>query len=205
MMESSDARKRDNASDSGRLDDARNGRIARERHVRSVFVVVAGVLTDQAQKVAFAEHDQMVQQLASQRSDESLGVPILPRRSRSDEQRLRPKPADPLVEALTVNAISLANQTALTSGPVASAICCAAHAAYGCAVTFTCSSRRRSRDSTTKTYSVRKVAVGTVRKSTAIVPAKWSRTNVAHVVDGGRGGRPVVRGMYLATESLLTS
>jgi len=37
--------------------------------------------------------------------------------------------------------------------------------AVGCAVTLTCTIRRRSRDKTTKTKSTRKVAVGTVKKS----------------------------------------
>jgi hypothetical protein len=49
------------------------------------------------------------------------------------------------------------------------------------------------------------VTVGTVRKSMAIVPAKCIRTNVAHVLDGGRPGRPVRFGIYFATASLLTS
>ena len=58
------------------------------------------------------------------------------------------------------------------SGPTASTICCAAHAAYGCAVTLTCRTRRRSSERTKNTYSTLNVTVGTVRKSIAIVPAE---------------------------------
>src|SRR5271165_4147293 len=39
----------------------------------------------------------------------------------------------------------------------------------------------------------------------AMVPAKCIRTKVPQVVEGGRPGRPAGVGMYLATESLLTS
>jgi hypothetical protein len=59
-----------------------------------------------------------------------------------------------------------------TSGPSASTICWAAHAAYGCAVTLMCRTRRRSRERTKKTYKTPKVTVGAVRKSTAIVPTR---------------------------------
>jgi hypothetical protein len=45
--------------------------------------------------------------------------------------------------------------------------------------------------------------MGTVKKSTAIVPARWLRTNVFHVCDGGEGiSTP---SMYLATVSLATA
>src|SRR5450432_2780648 len=65
--------------------------------------------------------------------------------------------------------------------------------------------RRLSSESTKNTYSTLNVTVGTVRKSIAIVPAKWVRRNVPHVVDGGRRGAPGRFGMYLETVSLLTS
>ena len=48
------------------------------------------------------------------------------------------------------------------------------------------------------------VTVGTVRKSIAMVPARWSRTNVFQVCEGGRSGRSGGFGMYLATVSLST-
>jgi hypothetical protein len=93
----------------------------------------------------------------------------------------------------------------LAAGPTASTICWAAHAAYGCAVTLTWRTRRRSSDSTKNTYSTWNVTVGTVRKSIAIVPARCVRRNVPHVADGGRPGVPDRFGMYFATVSLLTS
>ena len=44
---------------------ARSRRVPVERHVRAVLVVVARVLSDQAEQVAFTEHDQVIQKLAS--------------------------------------------------------------------------------------------------------------------------------------------
>src|ERR1035438_6451811 len=65
--------------------------------------------------------------------------------------------------------------------------------------------RRLSSESTKNTYSTSKVTVGTVRKSTAMVPARCVRRNVTQVIDGGRRGAPGRFGMYRATASLPTS
>ena len=71
-------------------------------------------------------------------------------------------------------------------------------------MTFTCSTRRLSSERTKKTYSVRNITVGRVRKSIAIVVPRWLRTKVLHVCDGGRRGRRAGGGMYLATVFLST-
>src|SRR5437899_8758370 len=65
----------------------------------------------------------------------------------------------------------------------------AVHAAVGCAVTLKCTSRRRLWVSTTSTNRTRKVAVGTVKKSSAIRSGAWFFKNVRHACDGGLRGR----------------
>ena len=65
MLEPGDAGKGDNATVTRWFDDARDGRIAAERHVRSVVVVILGVEPNQTEQVAFAEHDHMIEYLAS--------------------------------------------------------------------------------------------------------------------------------------------
>jgi hypothetical protein len=70
---------------------------------------------------------------------------------------------------------------------------------------LTCKSRRRASERTMKTYSVLNVAVGTVRKSIAIVPARYKCRNAPHVTEGGRPTGRDGFGMYLATASLLTA
>ena len=68
--------------------------------------------------------------------------------------------------------------------------CCAVHSAVGCSVTFQCRIRRVPMFSTRNTYTTRKVAVTTTKKSHASVPWAWFRTNVLHVCDDedGRDG-----------------
>jgi hypothetical protein len=83
---------------------------AGERHVRSVLVVVAAVLTYQTQQMPFTQHDHVVEQLTAERPDESLRVPVHPRRPRRDAHGREPQPLDPLVEGATVDAISVADQ-----------------------------------------------------------------------------------------------
>src|SRR5215467_6512301 len=62
---------------------------------------------------------------------------------------------------------------------------CAVQAAVGCSVTLKCNTRRRSCANTMNTYSTRKVAVGTVRKSIETDSRKWLSRNVRQVCDGG--------------------
>jgi hypothetical protein len=59
-MQTADSGKSDDVSERLRLDRARDRRIAVEAHVGPVFVVVAGVPSDQVKQVALAEHDQVI-------------------------------------------------------------------------------------------------------------------------------------------------
>ena len=78
----------------------------------------------------------------------------------------------------------------------ASRSCWAVQPAVGCAVTLTCTIRRRSWARTTNTKSTRKVAVGTVKKSMDASWDTWLARNARQVRDGGfRGRRP----RYFAT------
>jgi hypothetical protein len=65
VVEAADARKRDDRATARRLDGARDGRVAIERHVRSVLVVIGDVLADQPQQMALSKHDDVIEQLAT--------------------------------------------------------------------------------------------------------------------------------------------
>src|SRR5262245_58922724 len=65
--------------------------------------------------------------------------------------------------------------------------CCAVHSAVGCSVTFQCKMRRLPTSRTTKTYSTRKDAVTTMKKSVASTDRAWFRTNVLHACVPRRG------------------
>jgi Zn-dependent alcohol dehydrogenase len=90
VVEPADTRKGHDPATARRLDRAPHGRIAIERHVRPVLVVVGGVPPNQTEEVALTEHDHVVEQLAAQNADEGLGVPVrgvaraLPFRSRGN-------------------------------------------------------------------------------------------------------------------------
>jgi hypothetical protein len=77
VVQAADAAKGDDLSGAGRFDGARDRRIAAERHVRSVPVVVVDVLADQAEQMPLAEHDDVVEQFAPQRPDPPLGESVL--------------------------------------------------------------------------------------------------------------------------------
>ena len=69
------------------------------------------------------------------------------------------------------------------------------HAAVGCSVTATCTTRRRSWARSTKTNSSRHVTVGTTKKSAAISCCAWLVKNVRQVCEGSGWGQA----MYVAT------
>ena len=79
--------------------------------------------------------------------------------------------------------------------------CSAVQAAVGCSVTLTCNIRRRSWLSMIRTKRIRKVAVGTVKKSSAMISLAWFERNVRQVWDGGP--RRLI--MYLETAASETS
>jgi hypothetical protein len=91
------------------LDCARDGRVAIERHVRSVLVAIGRVLLDQAEQVALTEHDHVVEQLAAQSPHEALSAPLLPRRSRSDDELLDAQVSHACVEQRPVDAVVVSN------------------------------------------------------------------------------------------------
>lgn len=65
MMQPSDSRKRHDLPEQARLDAARGRRVTVEAQVRAILVVVGDVLADQVEEVTLAEHDHMVEQLAT--------------------------------------------------------------------------------------------------------------------------------------------
>src|SRR5258708_34022126 len=69
---------------SGPLNRAREWRIFVQRAVRSQIIVIAGIGLQNAAEVRLAQGDHMVDALASDRSDQSFGEPVLPRRAWSD-------------------------------------------------------------------------------------------------------------------------
>ena len=65
VVEPADSRKCDDLACVRRFDGARDRRVAIERHVRSVLVVIGDMLADQPEQVPLPKHDQVIEQLAT--------------------------------------------------------------------------------------------------------------------------------------------
>jgi hypothetical protein len=65
VVQASDAGKCDDLASARRLGSARNRRIALERHVWSILIIVGDVVTDQAEQMPLPEDNDVVEQLAA--------------------------------------------------------------------------------------------------------------------------------------------
>ena len=79
MVEPTDTWERHDAADLRRLYLALGGGVRLQGHVRPVDVIVGEVLSENSPKMLLVENDHVVETLATDRADQSLGVGILPR------------------------------------------------------------------------------------------------------------------------------
>jgi hypothetical protein len=137
-----------------------------EREVRARLVVVREVRGQGAAQVPFAEDENVIQTLASDRTDEALGKRILPGAVRRREDFGDPHALQAALKLMAVDLIAVAHEKGrrgviregvddLLGGP----------GAVGCSVTLKWTTRRRWWASTTRTKRTRSRAVGTVKKS----------------------------------------
>jgi hypothetical protein len=141
---------------------------------RSVLLVIADVLADDATKVFFIQRDDVVEDLAAAASNPSFGRSVLlwgvNACSFGFQSGGRQEGNDVAVE----NGIVIQNDVAISaaSGNVSRG-CCTTQSADGCCVTLRCSTLRRSCSMTKKQYNTRKPALGTVKKSKAMMDSRW--------------------------------
>lgn len=107
MMEAAQERLCHDTARSRRLDLPRDGRVPIQQQVRAGFLVVRDILGQNGPEVPLVEHDQMVQTLPSDRADQPLGVWILPRRPRADDDFLDAHRLDLLPEVASVDAVAV--------------------------------------------------------------------------------------------------
>jgi hypothetical protein len=153
VVEPTDAGKGHDSATARRLNGTLDWRIAIERHVRSVLVVIGDMLADQAEQMHLAKHDQVIKQLAAQCAHPSFRVSVLPRRARRDADLPDAQVVHPRVELAAEDGIAILDQLQrhdvrtdglhdLLRGPRGVRVC---------AFTLTCSTRRRSSERTRKT------------------------------------------------------
>jgi hypothetical protein len=73
MVKPTDTRDSDDLPELLRLNRAGDRRVAVEAHMRAIFVVVVGVLTDQVEEVTLTEHDHVIEQFSTK------GAQIIPK------------------------------------------------------------------------------------------------------------------------------
>jgi hypothetical protein len=127
-------------------------RIFAQGEVRARSVVVGEVRLEDHAEVRFAEDDDVIQAVAPNGAYEALGEWILPRRARRGHDLFDAKAGDAFSERGPVDAVAVAQEVAggVSSGN-ASTICWAVHSEPAPEVTFQCTTRRRSTESTKKT------------------------------------------------------
>ncbi len=167
VVEAADVRDGDDPAVARRLCCARDRRILVQRQVSPPLVVVDEITQQVAAERAFVPDDHVVEALPADGADDPFDERILPGRPRGGEELLGPQASYRVAERLAVDAVPVADEETRSVGPRphASRSCWAVQMAVGCAVTLSCTIRRRSWDRATNTKSTRKVAVGTVKKS----------------------------------------
>src|SRR5689334_12912553 len=75
-------------------------------------VVIGEVIPQEAPEVRLPQDEDVIQTLAADRADQALDVRVLPGRPRRRDDLLNPQALDRLPEAISVNAIPVADQVA---------------------------------------------------------------------------------------------
>lgn len=108
-MEATDARQRADVPLLRPLDRSPGRRVAVERHVGPFVVVEPDVLANEPSLSSLAENEDVIEQLASDRSDEPLSEAALPGRTQRDRELLHPHANEPLVEHCSESPIAIAD------------------------------------------------------------------------------------------------
>jgi hypothetical protein len=112
MMEATDLTNRNHTSVFRWIDITSEWRIAIERRVDSRLVVGAGAARQDATQVIVAEEDHVIEALATDRADHALGVGVLPRRTRRDQDVVDAHDLDLVRERAPEDAAAIAGEEA---------------------------------------------------------------------------------------------
>jgi hypothetical protein len=191
-VEPADARQGDDRCREGgpALDGTAVRRVLADAEVRPVLLVVADRLLEQGAQVAFAEDDDVVEQLAPNRSNEALHDTVLPGTPEAGAHRLNAHRAQGGAHLLGKGGVAVMDEVAgcrlererlpeLLGDPGRGRV-----AGDGAADDLPTAVADDDKDN-----EERKVAVGTVKRSMAARPARWLRRKVDQVWCPGLVGR----------------
>ena len=74
MVQPTDAGNRDHVASVRQFDIARHWRVTIKRKMRPILMIIGEVRSQDSREVPFVENDEMIQALATDRTDESLDV-----------------------------------------------------------------------------------------------------------------------------------
>src|SRR6478672_10183960 len=165
-------------------------------------VVILLVRAQHIPQMPLAEHDHMIEALASDRADQSFSVTVLPRRSWCCRSVANAHRANAARKCLAVDAVAITNEVVRHRFPPAGLVDCrATHSTVGDDVAPTQTIRLRSCRRIRRPYTNLNEIVGTTKRSIEAIPSAWLRRNVLQPCEGGR----LRRAMYLATQVWPTS
>src|SRR6516225_10194245 len=142
--------------------------------VNAIVVVILEIISNQPAEMGFVEDDHVVQQFPPTTSHPTLRHAVLPGTAIScSDSSLGRFSSIVATSPLNLTSRSRIRYWGARSSAKASRRCCTIQAQEGCSVTLKCRMLRRPWLITKKHYSIRKVAVGTVKKSMAAMASRW--------------------------------
>ena len=145
MVQATDFREDDDPALSWSLHSAWRGRVFRSREMRADLVVVGDIPGQGAPQMCFVEHDEVIETLATQRTDQALRIGVLPGAAWTRDHLRNVHVGHAALKHLAVDRVAISQQP---SGSAvvrkASTTCWAAHSAVGWSVTAQCTIRRRA-------------------------------------------------------------
>jgi hypothetical protein len=157
----------------------------RQGAMRTMAVVVIGILTHHRYQVPTSKDEHPVQALAADRGHPPLRIGIRPRCPHRRGAYLDPLGGKDGVEGWSELRVPIAEQQPEAADTVFEihqqvAACCATHSPTGCDVTPSTCTWRLATSITNSAYSCCNNTVSTVKKSTARMPLAWARRNCRH-------------------------
>ncbi len=152
-------------------------------------MIVRDVIPDQTAQMNVIEDDEVIEKLSATAPDPAFRDSILPRACRAYTCGSHAAACEQLDYLLAKLAVTIKNRIAVrTVSGNASLSCWTIQGPVGCSVTLKWRTLRRPCSMTKKQYKTRKVRVGTVKKSMAVMSSRWLQRKADHSLRASLGG-----------------
>jgi hypothetical protein len=152
MMQTADLRNLNNRSDLHRLNRPFNRGVFAQREVSPGTLVILEIGSENSPETGFIQHNDVIQTLAANRSDQSLDIRVLPRRLRRGQKLPDSERLGCFRELLAIASVAISKHVTRSAVPWKGfEELMSYHSDVGYSVTATCTGLRRSWDRMTKT------------------------------------------------------